>query len=70
MYRTQNNKYGEKTLDKVPWIGTGLSESLEFKIQRNMPQLAKANNLQWETSSEEISARSVHTISIFVKQYI
>jgi hypothetical protein len=26
--------------------------------------------LWWETSSEEISAKSVHTISIFVKQYI
>ncbi len=24
----------------------------------------------WETSSEEVSARSVHTISIFIKQYI
>jgi len=26
--------------------------------------------LWWETSSEEVSARTVHTISIFVKQYI
>jgi hypothetical protein len=26
--------------------------------------------LWWETSSEEISARSVHTISIFIKQYL
>lgn len=26
--------------------------------------------LWWETSSEEVSAKSVHTISIFVKQYI
>jgi tetratricopeptide (TPR) repeat protein len=32
-----NNKYGEKTLDKVPWIGTGLSESLEFKSQKDIP---------------------------------
>jgi hypothetical protein len=26
--------------------------------------------LWWETSSEEVSARSVHTISLFIKQYI
>jgi hypothetical protein len=26
--------------------------------------------LWWETSSQEVSAKSVHTISIFVKQYI
>lgn len=26
--------------------------------------------LWWETGSEEVSAKSVHTISIFVKQYI
>ena len=26
--------------------------------------------LWWETSSEEVSARAVHTISIFIKQYI
>ena len=26
--------------------------------------------LWWETSSEEVSAKSVHTISIFVKQFI
>jgi phosphoglycerol transferase MdoB-like AlkP superfamily enzyme len=32
-----NNKYGEKPLDKVPWIGTGLSESLEFKSQKDIP---------------------------------
>jgi lipoteichoic acid synthase len=32
-----NNKYGEKRIDKVPWIGTGLSESLELNNQKDIP---------------------------------
>lgn len=32
-----NNKYAEKPIEKVPWIGTGLSESLEFKNQKDIP---------------------------------
>lgn len=32
-----NHKYAEKSMDKVPWIGTGLSESLEFNNQKDIP---------------------------------
>ncbi len=32
-----NHKYAEKKIDKVPWIGTGLSESLDFNTQKDIP---------------------------------
>lgn len=32
-----NHKYAEKNIDKVPWLGTGLSESLDFNTQKDIP---------------------------------
>lgn len=32
-----NNKYGEKNIEKVPWIGTGLSGALSFENEKNIP---------------------------------
>lgn len=32
-----NNKYGEKNIEKVPWIGTGLSGALSFANEKNIP---------------------------------
>jgi lipoteichoic acid synthase len=32
-----NNKYAQKNIEKVPWIGTGLSSSLDFKGQKDIP---------------------------------